>query len=160
MVTPPQAVGPPQPLRNFESSDAIINQDAVTLEEDVLAIVVDAERSVRLFEVHEPEVDNCILTYRADLKTEDAQGRVFLVMWCRFPGRGEFFSKGLDQSVKGTNDWASYEIPFYLKSGQVPDLIKLNLACEGRAKIWVRNIELLHTPLGSPDSSEDVEDET
>ena len=159
MVTPPQPAGPPQSLRSFGSADAIINQDAVTVEDDVLIVEVGGESSIRLFEVHEPNVDNCILTYRAELQTEDAKGRVFLEMWCRFAGRGEFFSKGFDHAVKGTNDWASYETPFFLKSGQTPDLIKLNLALEGDAKVRLRNIELLYTPLEDRDSSEDSGDD-
>ena len=125
------------------------------VEDDVLIVEVHEESSIRLFEVNEPEVDNCILTYRAELQTEDAKGRVFLEMWCRFGGRGEFFSKGFDHAVKGTNDWASYETPFYLKTGQTPDLIKLNLALEGEAKVRLRNIELFYTPLETRDSSEE-----
>ena len=81
------------------------------------------------------------------MKTEGLEGRAFLEMWCRLPGRGEFFSKGLQQTVSGTTDWARYEIPFYLKKNQRPDLIKLNLAVEGAGKIWLRNIELTQTPL-------------
>lgn len=160
MVNPPQPAGPPQPLRSFGADDAIINQDAVTREDDVLIVEVAAESSIRLFEVQKPKVDYCILTYRSELKTEEASGRVFLEMWCRFPGRGEFFSKGFDHAVKGTNDWASYETPFYLKSGQTPDLIKLNLALEGRGKVWLRDIELLYTPFEIRDVSEDPEDKS
>jgi hypothetical protein len=52
------------------------------------------------------------------------------------------------QSVQGTTRWANYEIPFYLKKGQRPDLIKLNLVVEGGGKIWIKEIELLKTPLG------------
>ncbi len=66
-------------------------------------------------------------------------------MWCRLPGRGEFFSRGLNQTLKGTTDWASYEIPFRLKKGERPDLIKLNLAVEGRGKVWIKDVELLKT---------------
>ena len=68
-------------------------------------------------------------------------------MWCRLPGHGEFFSKGLHQAISGTTDWGSYEIPFYLKKGQQPDLIKLNLAIEGKGKVWIKDLELLATPL-------------
>ncbi|WPL12253.1 hypothetical protein Thiosp_02015 [Thiorhodovibrio litoralis] len=49
--------------------------------------------------------------------------------------------------MKGTNDWASYEVPFYLKSGQTPDLVKLNLTVEGSGKIWLKNVELSYTPI-------------
>jgi hypothetical protein len=83
------------------------------------------------------------------MKTDGLAGRAFLEMWCRLPGHGEFFSKGLNQAVRGTTDWASYEIPFYLKKGQKPDLIKLNLIVEGRGKIWLRDVQLFKTPMNS-----------
>jgi len=92
-------------------------------------------------------VEECMLTYRAQLKTKDVQGKAYLEMWCRLPGQGEFFSKGLHNAVKGTNDWASYEIPFYLKRGQKPDLVKLNLVIEGSGTIWIKDVQLLQTPL-------------
>ena len=72
---------------------------------------------------------------------------VFRTMLTILPGRGEFFSKGLQHPVTGTNDWASYEIPFYLKKGQKPDLIKLNLVVEGKGELWTKEVELLQTPL-------------
>jgi hypothetical protein len=81
------------------------------------------------------------------MKSEDLSGRAFLEMWCRLPGRGEFFSKGLNQAITGSSDWASYEIPFYLKKGQRPDLIKLNLVIEGRGTVSIRDVELLKAPL-------------
>ena len=75
------------------------------------------------------------------------QGKAYLEMWCRLPGGREFFSKGFQNAVKGTNEWGTYEIPFYLKEGQKPDLIKLNITIEGTGKIWIKEIELLKTPL-------------
>ena len=83
------------------------------------------------------------------MKSEALSGHAFLEMWCRLPGRGEFFSKGVNRPVKGTTDWASYEIPFYLKKGQRPDLITLNLVVEGTGKIWLKDIEVQKTPLSS-----------
>ena len=146
VVTPPEPAGPPETLKTFTLSDPTIDLDSVTAEDEAWRLELEAEASIRLFEFPDPDIENCILTYRAEFKTEDAGGRTFLEMWCRFPGRGEFFSKGFNHAVKGTNDWASYETPFFLNTGQKPDLIKLNLAAEGPAKVWLRNIELLVTP--------------
>jgi hypothetical protein len=92
-------------------------------------------------------VESCVLAYRAKLKTANVEGGVYLELWCRVPGRGEFFSKGLHDKLRGTTDWSSHEIPFLLKKGQRPDLIKLNVAFEGPGTAWIRDIELLHTPL-------------
>ena len=94
------------------------------------------------------ELGQCLLTYRAKLKAEAISGRAYLEMWCRVPGRGEFFSKGFHQAIKGTADWASCEIPFYLRKGQRCDLVKLNLMVEGGGKVWVKDVELLKTPVG------------
>lgn len=143
----PEPAGPPQTLRAFSENESTIARDGVRPDKGGWCIDVSAERTVRLFEVTNPEIEQCLLTYRAEMKTEDLEGRAFLEMWCRLPGRGEFFSKGLRQTVSGTTDWARYEIPFYLKKNQRPDLIKLNLAVEGAGKIWLRNIELTQTPL-------------
>jgi hypothetical protein len=121
----------------------------VRVEGDSIRIESAASRTVRLFDVNDPGVQQCVVIYRAEMKGEKVEGRAFLEMWCSFPGRGEFFSKGLLQPLSGTSDWTRFEIPFYLKRGQIPDLIKLNLAIEGRGVVWVRNIELLKTPLSA-----------
>jgi hypothetical protein len=64
-------------------------------------------------------------------------------MWCRFPGKGEFFSRDLAHALTGSNDWASFETPFFLKKGEQPDLIKLNLVVKGTGKVWIKDIEVL-----------------
>lgn len=136
-------------LRAFSPDKPTITQGGIRTEQGAWRIDTTTEQTIRLFEVENPVVEQCLLTYRAELKAEGLQGRAFLEMWCRLPGRGEFFSKGSQQAVSGTVNWARYELPFYLKRGQQPDLIKLNLAVEGVGTVWLRNIELLQTPLAS-----------
>src|SRR5437867_11749774 len=145
----PQASGPPETIRLFRTTDRTLSQGAITVAPDGWVVDARAEPTIRLFEVQEPQAEQCLITYRARLKTDGLAGRAFLEMWCRLPGRGEFFSKGLNQAAKGTTDWASYEIPFYLKKGQRPDLIKLNVVVEGRGKVWLRDVQLLKTPMSS-----------
>ena len=146
----PKPAGPPQLLRAFASDQPTITQTGIRVENGAWRIDARAEeQAMQLFEVENPALEQCLLTYRAELKAEGLQGRAFLEMWCRMPGRGEFFSKGYQQAVSGTVDWARYEIPFYLKEGQKPDLIKLNVVVEGPGTVWLRNVELLKTPLAS-----------
>ena len=146
----PKPVGPPQVLRAFAPEQPTITQSGIRVEHDAWHIDASAEeQTIRLFEVENPAVEQCLLTYRAELKAEGLQGRAFLEMWCRLPGRGEFFSKGYKQAVSGTVEWARYEIPFNLKGEQKPDLIKLNVVVEGQGRVWLRNLELLKTPLAS-----------
>lgn len=149
LVSGPKPAGPPQVLRAFAANQPTITQDSIRAEQGAWRIDATAEQTIRLFEVDDPGVEQCLLTYRAELKAEGLKGRAFLEMWCRLPGRGEFFSKGSQQAISGTVNWARYEIPFYLKRGQKPDLIKLNLAVEGPGTVWLRTIELLQTPLTS-----------
>lgn len=143
----PRPSGPPETIRQFRATDPTLSRDTITPAEDGWMVSAEGDQTVRLFEIQEPQVEKCLVTYRARMKTEGLSGRAFLEMWCRFPGRGEFFSRGLHQAVQGTTDWGSYEAPFLLKEGQRPDLIKLNLVVEGRGKIWLRDVEVLKTPL-------------
>jgi hypothetical protein len=119
----------------------------VAADEDGWRIEAREAGSVPLFEVAEPQVEQCLLAYRAELRAADVEGGAYLELWCRFPGRGEFFSKGLNQKVRGTTGWSSHEVHFYLKAGERPDLIRLNVAFEGAGTVWIRNVEVLHTPL-------------
>jgi hypothetical protein len=142
-----EPAGPPQTVRRFGPAEQPLTRDGVSLDGDAWRIESGGERTVALFEVPDPGVEACMLAYRASLKSEDAAG-VYLEMWCRLPGRGEFFSKGTHQVLKGTTDWVSGEIPFRLKKGQRPDLIKLNLAFQGAGTAWIKDVELLQTPFG------------
>jgi hypothetical protein len=145
-------VGPQDPtkiprlLRAFDSGDATLARDGITAEGPGWRIDAQEEQVVRLFEVADPEVENCMLTYRANMRCEDLKGRAYLEMWCRLPGRGEFFSRGVFQAIRRTTDWSTYERPFRLKKGQRPDLIKLNLVVEGQGTVWIRSVELLAMP--------------
>ena len=146
----PKLAGPPQLLQAFAPEQPTITQSGIRLEHGAWHIDARAEeQTIRLFEVENPAVEQCLLTYRAELKAEGLLGRGFLEMCSRLPGRGEFFSKGYKQAVSGTINWARYEIPFYLKGDQKPDLIKLNVVVEGPGTVWLRNVELLKTPLVS-----------
>lgn len=134
---------PPTVLRRFRPSEATLNVDSVSVDGDGWLIETQEPQVVRLFEINDPDAEKCMLTYRAALKSEGLEGRAFLEMRCRFSGRGEFFSKGLDQVIKGTTRWSSYEASFRLKKRERPDLVKLNLTVEGRGKIWIKDVELL-----------------
>jgi hypothetical protein len=44
--------------------------------------------------------------------------------------------------ITGTNDWASYETPFFLKKGEKADLLKLNLSLQGKGRVWIKEVEV------------------
>jgi len=141
-----QPAGPTQTIKRFSPPDRTITEDILTSDDESWSAETADTQTIRLFEIDDPQLENGLLTYRAELKSENVQKKSYLEMWCRLPGQGEFFSKGLHNALKGTNDWGSYEVPFHLKPGQKPDQIKLNMTVEGGGKLWIRNIELLFTP--------------
>jgi hypothetical protein len=140
----------PQLIRAFTGSDKPISQSGVTPDEGGWRIERAGAGSVPLFEVENPGVEYTTLAYRARMKGSGIQGKAFLEMWVRVPGRGEFFSRGLDQPLTGTVDWMSLEIPFFLNErGIKPDLVKLNVAFDGAGgTVWIKDVQLLHTSLG------------
>jgi len=112
-----------------------------------LRIEAEGPVIVRLFETGDMDLENARLIYRARLRTQDVQGKAYLEMYCRFPGKGEFFSRDLQSPLTGTNEWTIEEIPFFLREGQNPDNVKLNIVVNGTGTVWIDDIQLLKAPL-------------
>ncbi|OPY01107.1 MAG: hypothetical protein A4E60_01880 [Syntrophorhabdus sp. PtaB.Bin047] len=139
------------PLDNMEG---VLTQSNVTFDPAVsvdkrgsLRVDAPSPTTVRLFEVRDVDVDKARLTYQARLKTRDFQGKVYLEMWCVFTGKGEYFSRALETSVTGTTDWVTQETPFFLKKGQRPDVVRLNLVVDGKGTVWIDDVKLVRGPL-------------
>ncbi len=132
----------PKLLKSFTTVTPTISKDVAT-QDKTWQVDCRKPQTFRLFEVKDLDVEKCMVIYRAQLKTDGVEGQAYLEMWCRFPGKGEYFSRGLGNPVTGSNEWASYETPFFLKKGERPDLIKLNLVVKGTGKVWIKDVELL-----------------
>jgi len=113
------------------------------------SIRVDAAEPmiVPLFEVADVSIENAVLIYQASLQSEKLDGKAFLEMWVRVPGKGEFFSRSLDRPITGTTSWMTIATPFFLQAGQKPDLIRLNLVVQGKGRVWIDDIHLKRAPL-------------
>jgi len=138
----------------IDNLDGIITKSGVEFDKAVssdgngsLKITVKEPTTVRLFEVGDIDIENARLIYQVRVKTENVEGQVYLEMWCHFPGKGEFFSRGLHAPLTGTTDWTTEEIPFFLKKGENPDNVKLNLVINGKGTAWIDDIRLLKGPL-------------
>ena len=139
-------------LKHFplNSLEEIITQTGVEFDDTIssdgngsLRITATEPTTIKLFETGDIDVEDARLLYRARLKTEGVDGKVYLEMWVSLPGMGESFSKGLQSTLSGTNNWSTEEIPFFLKKGQNPDNIKLNLVIDGKGTVWIDDIYLL-----------------
>ena len=102
---------------------------------------------VPLIEVTDVHIDDALLIYQANLQSENLVGQAYLEMWVRVPGKGEFFSRGLDRPITGTTSWMTVATPFRLETGQRPDLIRLNLVVQGHGRVWIDDIRLLRGDL-------------
>ena len=150
---PPQQV---VEIKRFplDSLEGVISQSGVQIDKEVssdgngsLRITATEPTVVRLFELGDIDVENARLIYQAKVRTEGVEGQVYLEMWCHFPGKGEFFSRGLQTPLTGTTNWTTEETPFFLKKGENPDNVKLNLVINGKGTAWIDDIRVLKAPL-------------
>jgi hypothetical protein len=135
------------PLDNLEG---VITRSGVQFDEHIssdgngsLRVAADGPAVVRLFETGDIDIENAALIYQARVRTEGVEGQVYLEMWCHFPGKGEFFSRGLQTPLTGTANWTTEETPFFLQKGENPDNVKLNLVINGKGTAWIDDIRLL-----------------
>lgn len=111
---------------------------------------IDAgERGViRLFEIEAPEVAQSRLTLHAQLKCIGVAGRAYLEIWCRIPGEGDFFSRGLSSAIGHVTDWRPSRISYDLRSATPPDRIRINLVMEkSGGHVWIDDVKLIAEPL-------------
>jgi hypothetical protein len=143
-------------LKKFpiDSLEGIITQSGVQFDKEVssdgngsLKMVATEPTVVRLFELGDIDVENARLIYQAKVRTEGVERQVYLEMWCHFLGKGEFFSRGLQTPLTGTTNWTTEETPFFLKKGENPDNVKLNLVINGKGTAWIDDIRVLKSPL-------------
>jgi hypothetical protein len=139
-------------IRKFscDSREGVIHRVGIALDarekkegKGSLRIDIAEPMVIRLFETGDLDIEDAVLVYQARLRTEAVRGRVYLEMWCHFEGKGEFFSQGLDTTLSGTTKWTRLEIPFFLKAGENPDNVKLNVVCEGSGTLWVDDVRLI-----------------
>ena len=138
----------------IDGTEQILTRAGVTFDREMssdgngsLRVEASEVRTVRLLELPVVGIDNTRLIYRAKIKTSGVVGQVYLELWCVFPKLGEFFSRGLNQAVSGTKDWTTVETPFFLRKGEKPELLKLNLVVNGKGKAWIDAIEVRQAPL-------------
>ncbi len=143
-------------LKHFpvDNLDGIITLSNVEIDREIssdgngaLRISAAESTSVRLFEVGEIDVENARLIYRARIRTEDLEGVTYLEMLCHFSEKGEYFSRDLKSPLTGTSEWVTEETSFFLKKGENPDTISLNLVINGKGTVWIDDIQLLKAPL-------------
>ncbi|OGQ51954.1 MAG: hypothetical protein A3J24_01835 [Deltaproteobacteria bacterium RIFCSPLOWO2_02_FULL_53_8] len=108
-----------------------------------LKIVAAGPVNIPLFETGDINVEDAVIVYQAMVRTEGVEGKVYLEMWSSFGTKGEYFSRGLDAAITGSKDWTALKTPFFLRAGENPDNVKLNLVIDGKGTVWIDDIRLL-----------------
>jgi hypothetical protein len=143
-------------LKSFplDNTEGLITQSGVTIDKQIssdgngsLRIEATEPTTVRLFETGDIDIEDARLIYQACVRTENVEGQVYLEMWCHIAGLGDSFSRGLDRPLTGSTEWVTEDTPFFLKAGQNPDNVKLNLVINGTGRVWIDDIRLLKGPL-------------
>lgn len=83
--------------------------------------------------------------YKAKVKSE-LSGSAFLEMWAHVGG-GQYFSRGMHDSITGKSDWKSIQTPFLFQKGQQPDKVTLNIVINGTGTVWIDEAALTKEPL-------------
>ena len=154
-VAPPEALEVTELKRfSLDNTEGLITKTDVQIDKQISSdgngsLRIDAAKptTIRLFETGDIDIENARLIYQAHLRTENVEGQVYLEMWCHFDGVGDAFSRGLATPLTGTTDWTTEETPFFLKKGENPDNVKLNLVINGKGTVWIDDIRLLKGPL-------------
>jgi hypothetical protein len=133
-----------------DTADAVLDSEGLEVDPEVheegracFRINAEDNRIIALYETGNIDAEDITLIYEASLKTQGVEGRVYLEMWCVFQGKGEFFSRGLNQSLSGSAKWTRAATPFILKTGENPDNVRLNLVIEGKGTVWIDDIKLI-----------------
>jgi len=137
----------------LDDLQGLITQSGVSIDKAIssdgngsLRIEVTEPTTISLFDTGDIDIENARLIYQAQIRTQDVDQDARLEMWCHFPGKGDFFSKD-PTPVWGTTAWTRQEILFFLKKGENPDNVRLNLTINGRGTVWIDDIRLLKAPL-------------
>ncbi|MCB2203585.1 hypothetical protein KQI65_02460 [bacterium] len=136
-----------------DNVDNIISKNRILLDDNSydgagsLSITVETPTTVRLYETGDIDAEDVMLIYQAAVKSRDLDGMAYLEMWCVFDDGREFFSRGLNAPWTGNIPWSIVETPFFLKKGQNPTNVRLNLVIDGSGTVWIDDIYLRTLPL-------------
>jgi hypothetical protein len=128
-------------------SNVVVDAETTSDGGGSLRVSATTPLTIHLYETGDLDLENARLIYQAQLRTEDLAGKTYLEMWCHFPEKGEFFSRALNTPLSGTVAWTRQETPFFLKKGENPDNVRLNLVVDGKGTVWIDEVRLVAAPL-------------
>ncbi len=134
-------------LDDISKLGTIIQTDRIVKTEGAGSVKITTQHptTICLGSVSGMDVENSRLVYQASVKSE-IKGSAYLEMWAHV-GEGQYYSKGLNNPVKGTSDWKTIQTPFIFQKGQNPTKVVLNLVVNGHGTVWIDDVVLAKSPL-------------
>ncbi len=105
-----------------------------------IMITTDKPRVIEISRIDSLSISNKKIIYKAGLKSRNLMGNAYLEMWVVVPGKGEFFSRGLNDLLTGSTNWHYKEIPFFVDKESTVTSIRLNLVINGKGTVWIDDI--------------------
>ncbi|WP_372369221.1 hypothetical protein [Candidatus Uabimicrobium sp. HlEnr_7] len=103
----------------------------------------DKKEVFSLFTLVPPSLENSAVIYETSIKSEGIQ-KAYLEMWMVFPNGKKYFSRGIQNPIRGTQDWKKISIPFLLKASQNPSSIELNIIVHGTGYVHLQDVALYY----------------
>jgi hypothetical protein len=145
----PEPDGPFERIRLFTLNDPPITQDCVVDTGESWRIESYRERTVLLFEVAPPDVEECLLLCRAQMRSANLHK----------PAKLQLKSQNISGwtvtrhvALEGTTSWYHCEVPFHVKKDQASGRIQIVVEFEGGGVVWLKDLELLQAPVKKPDN--------
>ncbi len=142
-------------LKRFpmDSLDGIITRSGAELDTDnssdgkgSLRVIAKGPETIRLFEVNDLDAEDGRLIYQAKLRAKGLAGQTYLELRCHFPDGEEVLSTDAQVILTGTTGWVTSQTSCFVKKGERPDVIKLNLVINGRGTVWIDDVRLMKGP--------------
>ncbi len=93
------------------------------------------------------KIENETIWFQVQMKVSGViRGGAYLEMWCEAKDGNRFFSRGLDQVMKGDSDWKEVKIPMRVQKGFEVQRVIMNVVLEGPGKIWISGAKLFSEP--------------
>lgn len=110
-----------------------------------------------LLKIEDPGVFETTYALVGLVRTRDVEGEGYLEMWSHFPGRGPFFSRGLESGgpaghLGDSEDWRTFVLPFRVvdrPETDRPTRLVLNVVLPGRGEVLLGPVRLVEYSDGS-----------
>lgn len=140
----PEPAAPFERIRAFTLSDRPITQDCIVETGESWRIESYRERTVLLFEVMPPEVEECLLMCRAQMRSANLHKPAKLQLKGQNVA-GWTFTRHV--ALEGTTGWYTCEVPYHFKKEQSTGNLQIAVEFEGGGVVWIKDLELLQAPV-------------